>query len=90
MTKPKAPVTVLFAGSPPKLDGSPPDFTVTFAEPESSGVAVIWQTATAGFGGFYFYRDKDGGPWKIGNEMMSKEFIKQVFCKMVDDAELDS
>lgn len=51
-------------------------------------VDFYWTASGCGFGGFYFYTDDDGIV-HCGNELMSKEFIKRMLCKMVDDCILD-
>jgi hypothetical protein len=49
--------------------------------------AVQWEISNFGFGMFYFYV-KDGKV-HCDNETMSKDTIKEVLCKMVDDCVLD-
>lgn len=53
-----------------------------------SGGSFNWSEKGTGFGSFYFY-EKDG-KLMCGNEMMSKEFIKEMLCLMVDECELDT
>lgn len=45
-----------------------------------------WSAKGIGFGELYFY-EKDGKIY-CDNELMGKEFIKRMLCKMVDDCEL--
>jgi len=57
-------------------------------EPDGHG-GYNWSAKGRGFGNFYFYKnDKDGYVW-CGNEIMSREFIKDMLCKMVDNCVLD-
>jgi hypothetical protein len=49
-------------------------------------ICFQWAKPGTGFGGFIFYY-KDGKLY-CDNECMSKEFLKERLCKMVDDAEL--
>ena len=53
------------------------------------GFRLVWNS-NIGFGQFDFTVEKNK-PEKlwIDNECMSKDFIKEVLCKMVDDAILD-
>lgn len=53
----------------------------------ASSFDVWWSSVGVGFGSFYF-RHVDGKTI-IHNECMSKDFIKQVLCALVDSAELD-
>jgi len=54
----------------------------------TSNVNFQWSAKGVGFGGFYFYTE-DGKPQVYcANECMSKEFIKKMLCKMVDDCVL--
>lgn len=52
------------------------------------GDAIIhWNVKGVGFGLFYIIEwNNDTGQVIIDNEGMSRDFIKQVLCKMVDDA----
>jgi len=52
------------------------------------GFEVSWVTVSAGAGGLTFYLK--GGKLHCDNEMMSKDFIKTVLCKLVDDTELEN
>lgn len=47
-----------------------------------------WSAKGRGFGSMYFYMDKDGYV-HCENEIMSREFIKEMLCKMVDNCVLD-
>jgi len=51
-------------------------------------IEFIWAQSGIGFGRFVFSTENENGICKIDNEGMSKDFIKQMLCKMVDDAEL--
>lgn len=80
---------IVWMGTPPKLDGSKPDFTVVSTTPHLTlGLQVDWQTVSAGFGMLYIYRGKDGKV-HIDTENMSAEFVKAVLCKLVDEAVLE-
>lgn len=46
-----------------------------------------WSQKGCGFGQFYFYK-KDGKTY-ISNEIMSRGFIKEQLCRLVDEAILD-
>lgn len=48
-----------------------------------------WSAKGRGFGGFYFYVDKKDGYVHCDNEIMSREFLKDMLCKMVDNCVLD-
>jgi hypothetical protein len=50
------------------------------------GFGVNWSAKGIGFGQLYFYTDN--GLIYCDNELMDKEFIKQVLCQMVDDCVL--
>ena len=47
---------------------------------------VTWIMRDVGFGSFSFYTED--GKLYCENETMSKEFVKQVLCEMVDQCEL--
>ena len=49
---------------------------------------VHWSKTDVGFGSFQFYTDEDGKLY-INNECMSRRFIKQILCDLVDSAELE-
>ena len=51
---------------------------------------VRWSIPGIGFGEFWFKTDQETGKIICDNETMSKETIKKVLCKLVDDCELDS
>ena len=48
-----------------------------------------WTAKGVGFGQFWFFYDEKKKIIRCGNEMMSKDFIKQMLCKMVDDCVLE-
>lgn len=48
-------------------------------------VEVVWSKQGWGFGSFRFY--KDGDQWKCDSECMNKEFVKEILCMLVDQAE---
>jgi hypothetical protein len=48
-----------------------------------------WTAKGIGFGGMYFYFNKEDSYVHCENELMSREFMKQAFCKMVDNCVLD-
>lgn len=52
-----------------------------------SSFQINWSVKNIGFGQFYFYNNDD--KLHCSNEMMSREFIKEILCKMIDDCELD-
>ena len=47
-----------------------------------------WTAKGIGFGEFTIYHGDDG-ELRIDNEAMSREFIKRMFCQMIDECELD-
>lgn len=51
---------------------------------------IGWVANKIGFGELYFYTKEtdDGVTIYCDNELMNKEFIKRMLCKMVDDAVL--
>lgn len=54
-----------------------------YCEP-NAGITFSWGRADTGFGQFYFYvKDKE---LYCDNEMMSKDFVKEMLCHMVDSA----
>lgn len=63
-----------------------PDFTVTESWIRGGALCVAWSTVSAGFGEINIFVKDD--KLMIENEGMSKDFIKQVLCKLVDSAEL--
>lgn len=60
-----------------------------FINDAHEGFIISWDS-DKGFGQFAFVKDKKINKFEIDNEMMTKEFIKAVLNKMVDDAELKS
>ena len=50
---------------------------------------LSWSAKGVGFGQFYFYFNDMDEKIHISNECMSKEFIKTILCKMIDEAILD-
>ncbi len=52
----------------------------------NGGSQFQWTAKGVGFGEFYFY--EEDGKIKCSNELMGKEFIKRMLCKMVDECEL--
>lgn len=70
---------------------SEPDFTIERVElaecwflEYSAGFLIKWATKSAGYGEMTVIV-KDG-IFKIDSENMGKDFLKQVFAKLVDDA----
>lgn len=57
------------------------------APPVGSHATFEWSAKGVGFGQvcFYWYNDK----LYCSNELMGREFIKQMLCKMVDDSIMD-
>lgn len=52
----------------------------------SGGAEVSWATKGAGFGTLTFFM-KDG-KLMCDNQMMGRKFIKRVFCKLIDEMQL--
>ena len=50
------------------------------------GFDIAWSSVSAGWGSFTFYRKKNGG-WMVDNEAMSRDFLKEVLCKLADEIE---
>ncbi len=48
---------------------------------------INWSVKNIGWGEFYFYNKN--GNLHCSNELMSKAFIKDILCKMIDDCILD-
>jgi len=48
-----------------------------------------WTAKGVGFGGMYFYLNKEDGYVHCENEAMSREFLKEMLCQMVDNCVLD-
>ena len=70
------------------LDGTP-----AYVEP-TEPFQINWGKPGVGFGQLYFYfqeKQDDSGLMEIrcANELMGKEFIKEMLCNMVDGCELD-
>lgn len=53
-----------------------------------NSVRVNWSEPEARIGHFQIYSDKDNTIW-IANEKLSKDFIKQILCDMIDQATLE-
>jgi len=53
------------------------------------GAAFQWSAKGVGFGQMYFYLSEDDGYVHCGNEIMSRAFLKEMLCKMVDNCVLD-
>ena len=49
-------------------------------------IYLHWQVSDIGFGEIYIY-EQDGKLY-CDNELMSKDFIKAAFCKLIDECEL--
>ena len=87
---------VEFAGDVTKIKLRDPDFTITNVKLHCAGknrhsdgsFLVQWETVSAGFGTTTFYIKK--GKVHCDNETMSRNFLKTVLNKLVDDAILDS
>lgn len=65
------------------LDKCPND--VSFEKP----FVIEWSETSRGFGQYQFYINPVDNKIHIDNEFDSKETIKRILCKMVDDAILD-
>lgn len=50
--------------------------------------SIVWGLKGMGWGELYFYIGEDRKV-HCGNELMSKKFIKERLCQMVDDCILD-
>jgi hypothetical protein len=48
-----------------------------------------WTAKGVGFGGMYFYFDKKDSYVHCENEIMSRKFLKEMLCHMVDNCVLD-
>ena len=68
-----------------EIMASVPEYAVL--EHSGSGFMIAWGEPGCGFGQLWFYNKN--GVTRIENEYMSKEFIKRMLCRMVDDATLD-
>jgi hypothetical protein len=62
------------------LDGTP-----DYVYPDCEWVSFRWGVPGIGFGEFIFKTDPETGEVTCDSEMMTKEFIKERLCKMVDD-----
>ena len=49
-------------------------------------VGFKWSKPGIGFGEVHFYFDNETGQLTCDSECISREFIKQMLCKMVDDS----
>jgi hypothetical protein len=89
---PKQPINCMICG---KFMAHPPHgIRKWFAKMEDhcvliGGFTVAWEAKDIGFGQFYFYKDEVDGKVHCGNEIMSRDFIKKMLCKMVDECILD-
>jgi hypothetical protein len=63
------------------------DKVPNYCEPAEK-FTVAWGVKNLGWGEFIFYIDSDHKV-HCHNELMSKRFIKEQLCKMVDDCILD-
>jgi len=48
-----------------------------------------WSAKGRGFGQMYFHFDKEDGYVHCDNELMNREFLKEMLCKMIDNCVLD-
>ncbi len=86
---------VKFAGDVTKIKLQDPDFTIesvklfcTGQNVHSEGAFTVqWESKSAGFGLTTFY--VKGGKIHCDNEAMSRDFLKTVLNKLVDEAILD-
>ena len=78
------------------LTGEKPDHTITRVSIDNFGdcasgdglyLCLAWETQSAGFGVLTIYQREDG-KIEMDTEAMSAEFVKAVFNKLVDSAEL--
>lgn len=54
-------------------------------------IQIRWEKKGKGFGEFWFFFEKDengNDVLKCDNECETRTFVKEMLCKMVDDAEL--
>lgn len=51
-------------------------------------VVFSWSSKGCGFGQASFWFDKTDGYVHCGNEIMSRQFLKEMLCKMVDNCVL--
>lgn len=59
----------------------------TYCEPNGT-VGFNWGKKGTGFGQVHFYRDQ-AGVLMCDNELMSKAFIKEILCQMVDSCAME-
>ena len=52
-------------------------------------VGFDWSAKGIGFGQIYFYLDKTDGHIHCDNEYMSRKFLKETLCKMIDNCILN-
>jgi hypothetical protein len=52
-------------------------------------ITFRWSSKGVGFGTMSFYLDPKDGYVHCGNEIMSRQFLKDMLCKMVDNAVMD-
>ncbi len=48
-----------------------------------------WGAKDIGWGQMYFYLNEEDGYVHCGNEIMSRQFLKDMLCHMVDNCVLD-
>ncbi len=63
------------------------DSVPSYVDFENDSISIRWGKPGVGFGEFYIYKKDD--KIRIENECMSKDFIKEILCHLVDEAELD-
>lgn len=62
---------------------------IIFQTNKNGNIFIKWGVDDACFG--LVSIKLDGGKFKeIDSEFMEKEFVKQLFCKLIDDAEIDT
>ena len=54
-----------------------------------NSIAIQWSKAGIGFGLFTFYVKDGSDKLHCDNETMSREFVKEMLCLMVDQSEFD-
>lgn len=77
----------------PILDNFETLTQITFCGKSSSefrnGVFEIsWSAKGRGFGTYTFFQNKQSGKWMIDNECDSREAIKEVMCRLIDELPL--
>jgi len=55
--------------------------------PDQEVVGFSWSKKGIGFGEFVFITDPDTGEIRCDSEAMSKDFVKEMLCKLVDKSE---